>query len=86
MILGIVEHLTLVPFALLEEPGEELTLVIGEATDGLTTPQQMLGLDVLTIPFGDGDQMVEAIVGQCGVPPGMAMVGDGGKAVARNKT
>ena len=47
-------------------------LVIGEATDGLTTPDEMLGLAVLAIPFGDGDQMIEAIIGQCGVPPRMA--------------
>ena len=72
VILGIVEDLTLAPFTLLEEPGEQLAFVIGEATDGLTAPQQMLGLGVLAISFGDGDQMVQAIVAEGGVPSGMA--------------
>jgi hypothetical protein len=65
-------------FTLGKESGDELTLVIGKATDGLTTPQQMLDLGVLAIPFGDGDQMVEAIVAEGGMPSGMAMVGNGG--------
>ena len=86
MILGVIEHLALAPFTLLEEPGDELALIVSEATDGLTTPDEMFGLDLLAIPFGDGDQMIEAIIGQCGVPSGMAMVGDGGEMVARNKT
>jgi hypothetical protein len=47
MIPGIVEHLALLPFTLLEEPGEQLAPVIGEGTDGLATPQEMLGLSVL---------------------------------------
>ena len=72
MIPGIVEHLALLPFTLLEESGDELALVIGKATDGLTTPQQMLDLGVLAISFGDGDQMVQAIVAEGGVPSGMA--------------
>ena len=72
MIFCIVEHLALVPFTLLEESGDELALVIGEATDGLTTPQQMLGLDVIAILFCEGDQMVEAIVAEGGMPPRMA--------------
>ena len=73
-------------FALLEESGDELALVIGNATDGLTTPQEMLGLDISAIPFGDGGEMIQAIIGQGGVPAGMAMVGDAGEMVARNKT
>ena len=86
MVLGVIEGLALVPFALLEEPGDELTLIVSEATDGLATPQQMLCLDVLAILFCDGDQMIQAIIGQCGMPPRMAMVGNGGEMVARNKT
>ena len=81
MIFCIVEHLALLPFTLGKESGDELALVIGEATDGLTTPQEMLGLDVSAILFCDGDQMVEAIVAQGGVPPRMAMVGNGDEMV-----
>ena len=83
MIPCIVEHLTLVPFTLLEEPGDELALIVSEATDGLTTPDEMLGLDISAILLGDGDQMVEAIIGQGGMPSGMAIVGDAGEIVAR---
>ena len=54
MIPSIVECLTLAPFALVEESGDELALVVGDGTDGLTTPQQMLGRAALAIPFGDG--------------------------------
>ena len=86
MILGVIEGLTLVPFTLGKDPGDALALIVSDPTDGLTTPQQMLGLDPLAIPFGDGDQMIEAIVAECGVPPRMAVVGDGGEAIARNKT
>ena len=86
MIFCIVEHLALLPFTLGKESGDELTLVIGEATDGLTAPQQMLGLGVLAISFGDGDQMVQAIVAEGGMPPRVAVVGNGGEMVALNKT
>jgi hypothetical protein len=61
------------PFTLIEESGDELALVVGDATDGLTTPQQMLGRAALAILLGDGDQMVQAIVGECGMPSGVAM-------------
>jgi hypothetical protein len=47
VIFCIVEHLALLPFTLGKESGDELTLVVGDGTDGLTTPQQMLGLGVL---------------------------------------
>ena len=81
MIPGIVEHLALLPFALLEDSGDELTLVIGDGTDGLTTPQQMPCLPVLAILLGDGDQMIQAIVGKSGMPSGMAMVGDASQVI-----
>ena len=41
----------------------------------------MLGLDVSAILFCDGDQMVETVVAEGGVPPRMAMVGDGDEVI-----
>ena len=85
MILGVVERLALAPFALLEDSAEQRALAVGDGADALTTPEEMLGLDVSAILFCDGGEMVETVVAEGGVPPRMAMVGDGGEMVARNK-
>ena len=81
MIFCIVEHLALLPFTLGKESGEQCASVIGEATDGLATPQEMLGLDISAILLGDADQMIQAIVAEGGMPSGMAMVVDAREVV-----